>query len=100
MPGPTEQFASVEQQEQFLWRTLLTGEDPTDGLPKVHIEEVIDKDLDPPDGSEPDEPPLDKGKGRTEGKHPNNNLLDSGDEGKGPGSSGSSSNDSDGSEAH
>ena len=57
------------------FNTLLTGEDPTDGLPEAHIEEVIDKDLDPPDDSGPDKPPPDKGKGRTEGEHPNHNLL-------------------------
>jgi len=37
----------------------------------AHIEEV-DKDLDPPDNSRPDKSPQDKGKGCTEGKHPNN----------------------------
>ena len=54
MPGPTEQFASVEQQEQFLQHTSFTGKDPTDGLPEAHFEEVIDKNQDPPDGSGPD----------------------------------------------
>jgi len=97
MPGPTERFASVEQQEQFLRRALLTGKEPTDDLPEAHIEEVIDKDLDPPDSSGPDEPPPNKGKGRAEGKCPNNNLPDGGDDGNGPGSSDDSSNNSDGS---
>ena len=32
MPGPTERFASVEQQEQFLRHTSLTGEEPTDDV--------------------------------------------------------------------
>jgi len=104
MLGLTERFASVEQQEQFLQCTSLTGKDPTDNHPKertsAHIEEVIDKDLDPPDDSRPDEPPPDKGKGRAEGECPNNNPPDSGDDGNGPGSSDSSSDDdSNGSEA-
>ena len=100
MPGPTERFASVEQQEQFLRRTSLPGEEPTDDLPEAHIEEVIDKDLDPPDGSGPDEPPPNKGKGRAEGERPNNNPPDGGDDGNGPGGSDDSSDSSDGSEAH
>ena len=80
---------------------MLTGEDLTDDPPEeAHIEEVIDKDLDPPDGSRPNEPPPDKGKGLAEGKHPNNNTPNGGDDGNGPGGSNSSSNDnSDGSEA-
>jgi len=60
MPGPTKRFASVEQQ-QFLCCALLTGKDLTNDPPKeqtsAHIEEAIDKELDPPDGSGPDEPP-------------------------------------------
>jgi len=79
---------------------LLTGEEPTDDLPEAHIEEVIDKDLDPPDGSGPDEPPPNKGKGHAEGEHPNNNPHNGGDDGNGPGSSDNFSNDSDGSKAH
>jgi len=98
-PGPTERFTSVEQQEQFLRHASLTGKESTDDLPEAHIEGVIDKDLDPPDGSRPDEPPPNKGKGCTEGKHPNNNPPDGGDNGNGPCGSDNSSNDSDSSEA-
>jgi len=51
MPGLTESFASVEQQEQFLRHASLTGEDPADNPLKeqasAHIEKVIDKELDP-----------------------------------------------------
>ena len=90
MPGLTEQFASVEQQEQFLQCASLSGEDLTDCLPEeARIEEVIDKDLGPPD----------KGKGRAEGKHPNNNTPDR-DDCDGPGSSNDSNDDSDDSEAY
>ena len=99
MPGLTEQFTSVEQQEQFLLCASLTGEELTDDLPEAHIEEVIDTDLDPLDGSGPDEPPPNKGKGCAEGKHPNNYPPNGGDDGNGPGGSDNSSNDSDGSEA-
>ena len=75
---------------------MLTGEDPTHDSPKESH-----KDLDPPDGSRPDEPPPDKGKGRAEGEHPNNNPPDSEDNSNGSGSSNSSSsNNPDGSEAH
>jgi len=60
-PGLTDRFASVEQQEQFLRHTSLTSEDLNDNHPKeqasAHIEEAINKDLDPPDDSGPDEPP-------------------------------------------
>jgi len=58
-------------------------EDPNDNHPEertsAHIEEVIDKDLDPPDDSGPDEPPQDKGKGHAESEHPNNNPPNNGD---------------------
>jgi len=101
MPIPTNRFASVEQQEQFLQCASLTGEGPTDELPEerasAHIKEVIDKELNPPDDSEPDKPPQDKGKGRAEGKCPNNNPPN---DRNGVDSSNSSNNSSDGSEAH
>ena len=102
MPGLTDRFASVEQQKQFLWCPSLTGKGMTDSHPEewtsAHIEEVINGDLNPLDDSGPDEPPQDKGKGRTEDEHPNNyppNGGDDRDDGNDPDGSDTDSNGSD-----
>ena len=102
-PEPTDRFASVEQQEQFLWRASLSSEDTNDNpskeRPSAHIEEIIEKDLDPSDDSGPDEPPQDKGKGGAEGECPHNNPPDGGDDRDDGNDPDDSDDDSDGSDA-